>query len=168
MKAARALALGIVLALAGASNAFGAAPNLETYPIDDSFVPPVLSATCGFGVTRHVFGTLSIRTYVDSSGGFVREVDAYKLTETLTANGVTLTGRTVQQIFVALLPDGGFTVTVAGSDFRLTLRGSGISFGAVGRLVLVFDANGDLVDVSQDVGNATADYAAICAALSPA
>jgi hypothetical protein len=156
-----------VLGLAIGWPAYAAAPAVDSYAIDDSFTPPVLSATCGFTVTRHVVGTLTIRTYISKTGQFVREVDAYNLTETLSANGITLTGRTVQQIYVTLLPDGGFTVTVVGSDFRLALRGSGISFGAVGRLVLVFDAAGDLVEVTQDVGDARADFAAICAALTP-
>jgi hypothetical protein len=163
----RATVAAAVLGLTLAWSTYAVAPSRETYVIDDSFVPPILSATCGFDVTRHVFGTLTIRTYVDKTGQFVREVDAYNLTETLSANGITLTGRTVQQIYVTLLPDGGFTVTVVGSDFRLALRGSGISFGAVGRLVLVFDAAGDLVDVAQDVGDARADFAGICAALTP-
>ena len=163
----RATLAATVLGLAVAWPAAAVAPATETYAIDDSFTPPILSATCGFAVTRHVFGTLTVRTYVSKSGQFVREVDAYNLTETLSANGITLTGKTVQQIYVTLLPDGGFTVTVVGGDFRLALRGSGISFGAVGRLVLVFDAAGDLVDVTQDVGDARADFTGICAALTP-
>jgi len=168
MKTARTLAIGVVLALTVAGNTFAAAPDMETYTIDESFVPPTLSTTCGFDVTRHMFGTLTIRTYYDGSGNFVREVDAYKLTETLSANGITLTGRTVQQIFVTMLPDGAFTVAFVGSDFRLALRGAGISFGSVGRFVLAFDANGDFVGVAQDVGNVQGDFDAICAALTPA
>jgi hypothetical protein len=167
VRLAQATGMAVALCLGTVCAALAVTPTTESYAIDSSFTPPILSAACGFDVTRHVFGTLTIRTYTDKAGNFVREVDSYKLTETLTANGITLTGKTVQQIYVGLLPDGGFTVTVVGSDFRLALRGSGISFGAVGRLVLVFDANGDLTGVTQDVGDARADYSAICAALTP-
>lgn len=158
----------LVLSMATSAQVLGATPSIDIYAIDDTFVPPILSTSCGFDVSRHVVGTLTVRTFVDRSGQFVREVDAYHLTETLTANGVTLTGRTVQQIYVGLLPGGGYTVTVVGSDFLLAVKGSGYSFGTVGRLVLVFDANDDLVDVTQDVGSARSDYQAICAALTPA
>ncbi len=38
---------------------------METIAIDTAFTPPALSAACGFDVTRHVVGTLTVRTYVD-------------------------------------------------------------------------------------------------------
>jgi hypothetical protein len=162
----RATVVALVLTIMASAQALAATPTINTYAIDSTFVPPTLSRTCGFDVTRHVFGTLSIKTFVDTRGQFVREIDSYHLTETITANGITLTGRTVQQIFVDLLRNGGYTVTVVGSDFLLTLAGSGYSFGAVGRLVLVFDSNDQLVDVTQDVGGARSNYLAICAALT--
>lgn len=46
------------------------------------------------------------------------------------------------------------------------MPGSGISFGAVGRLVLVYSASSQLVDVTMDVGDIRSDYHAICAALT--
>jgi hypothetical protein len=165
-KLMRAALMATLLALSGVGAANAAAPGIEMDAIDTTFTPPLLSATCGFDVTRHTFGTLTIRTYVDRNGDFVREVDAYHLTETVSANGNTLTGRTIQQIFVNLLPGGGYTVTIVGSDFRLSVPGSGISFGAVGRLVLVFSDDDELIDVTMDVGNVRADYEAICAALA--
>jgi hypothetical protein len=164
----RATVVGLVLALVVSAQALAVRPILNTYAIDSTFVPPILSATCGFDVTRHVVGTLTVKTFVDTNGQFVREIDSYNLTETLTANGITLTGRTVQQIFVNLLRNGGYTVTVAGSDFLLAVGGAGYVFGAVGRLVLVFDANDQLIDVNQDVGASRSDYLAVCAALTPA
>jgi hypothetical protein len=68
---------------------------------------------------------------------------------------------------VKLLGDGSFTVASAGSDFRLSVPGAGVSFGSVGRLLLHYAADNTLIDVVQDVGNSQADYAAICGALSP-
>jgi hypothetical protein len=155
-----------IIAIAMPMGSRAAAPSVETVPIDVTFVPPALSATCGFAVTRHVEGRLTVRTFVDSSGAFARELDGYLLTETLTANGRTLTGRTTQVITVSALPDGTFTVAFMGTDFRLPVAGSGIAFGTVGRFVLLLAADGTIVGVTQDVGNATANTGAICAALA--
>ncbi len=161
------LAALVVMFVFPASSAFAGAPDRDVYPVDDTFSPPVLSAACGFEVTRHVEGTLTIHTFYDAQGNFVRELDSYHLTETLSANGQTLVGRTIQNILVTLYSDGSFAVAFMGSDFRLSVPGSGISFGTVGRFVLLFDSNGD-VQVVQDVGDASANYDAICAALTAA
>jgi hypothetical protein len=163
----RAALLAAALAIGTSAASLASSPSVETVSIDLAFTPPVLSAACGFDVTRHVLGTLTVRTFFDASGGFRRELDAYRLTETLSANGQMLVGRTTQVIFVTLFPDGSFTVSFVGSDFRLSVPGVGISFGTVGRFVLLFSANNDLIDVVQDVGDARADFGAICAALSP-
>jgi hypothetical protein len=80
-------------------------------------------------------------------------------------NERTLVGRTTQNIATTLLPDGSFTVSFVGTDFRLPVPGAGISFGSVGRFLLVFDTNNTLIDVRQDVGNARGDFAVICSAL---
>jgi hypothetical protein len=61
--------------------------------LDFSFTPPLLSAACGFPVTRHVEGTLTIRSFYDAQGSFTRELDEYRLVETMSANGPTLIGR---------------------------------------------------------------------------
>jgi hypothetical protein len=149
------------------SSAFAGAPDRDVYTVDDTFSPPALSAACGFEVTRHVEGTLTVHTFYDVEGNFVRELDSYHLTETLSANGQTLVGRTVQNILVTLYSDGSFAVAFMGADFRLSVPGAGISFGSVGRFMLLFDSNGD-VQVVQDVGDARANYDAICAALTAA
>jgi hypothetical protein len=161
-------AAAVVATAAGAATpADTSAPTAEVVPIDFSFTPPLLSATCGFDVTRHVEGTLTIRTFVDSDGSFRRELDQYHLVETLAANGRMLVGRTTQNIATTLLPDGSFNVSFVGTDFCLPVPGAGISFGSVGRFLLVFDANNTLIDIRQDVGDARGDFAAICAALTP-
>jgi hypothetical protein len=163
----RAALLAAAVAIATMAPTLAVSPSVEKVPINVSFTPPALSAACGFDVTRDVVGTLTIHTYFDANGDFKRELDAYRLTETLTANGEVLIGRTTQVISVDLLPDGTYTVTFAGSDFRLPVPGAGISFGTVGRLVLLFSADDELIDVVQDVGDARADFGSICAALSP-
>jgi hypothetical protein len=165
MQTLRAALLATAISIGMAVPALAISPTVETDSIDVTFRPPALSVACGFEVTRHVAGSLTIRTFLDSSGDFRRELDAFRLTETLTANGRMLVGRTTQEIFVNLLPDGSYTVSFVGSDFRLSVPGSGISFGTVGRFVLLFSADNELIDTVQDVGDAHADFSAICAAL---
>jgi hypothetical protein len=155
-----------LLAAATASPAGATAPATEVIPIDFSLTPPLLSAACGFTVTRHVEGTLTIRTFYDEQGSFTRELDQYRLVETVSANGRSLEGRTIQNISVTLLDDGSFTVAFVGTDFRLPVPGAGIAFGSVGRLVLLFASDNTLLDVVQDVGDVRSDYAAICQALA--
>lgn len=160
--------LGTMLALTAALTApaaLAAAPDVAVVPIDVSFTPRNLSAACGFTVTRHVVGSLTVRDFY-KAGSFARELDQYRLVETLAANGHTLIGRTTQQIVVTMLPGGSYTVAFMGTDFRVPVPGSGISFGTVGRFVLVFDADSTLLSVSQDVGNSAADYDALCGSLS--
>jgi hypothetical protein len=155
-----------VIVAAAASPAAATAPTTEVTPIDFSFTPPLLSAACGFTVTRHVEGTLTIRTFYDEQGSFTRELDQYRLIETVSANGQTLVGRTIQNISVTLLDDGSFTVAFVGTDFRLPVPGAGMAFGSVGRLVLLFAPDNTLLNVVQDVGNVQSDFGAICQALA--
>jgi hypothetical protein len=159
-------ALALCLASGTASTAGAAAPTTDVIPIDYSFTPPQLSGACGFAVTRHVEGTLTIRTFYANDGSFVRELDQYQLVETLSANGHTLVGRTIQNIQVVLLSDGSYTVAFTGTDFRVAVPGAGISFGSVGRTVLLFAADNTLLDIKLDVGNFQGTFAALCTALS--
>jgi hypothetical protein len=162
----RAVLIAVVaMSILPTSAVMAGAPDTETFTIDTTFIPPQLSAACGFNVTRHVEGTLTVRTFFDASGSFRRELDSYHLTETLSANSHALVGRTAQQIFVTLYDDGSFAVAFVGSDFRLPVPGSGMSFGSVGRFVILFASNGS-EQVVQDVGNIRADFQAICAALA--
>ena len=156
-----------VIAAATASPTAATAPTTEVVPIDFSFTPPLLSAACGFPVTRHVEGTLTIRTFYDEQGSFALELDGYRLVETVSANGRTLVGHTIQNIAVTLLDDGSFTVAIVGTDFRLPVPGAGISFGSVGRLLLLYAADNTLIEVAQDVGDVRTDVAVICEALRP-
>ena len=141
-------------------------PSTITTTIDDTTIAPQLSAACGFQITRNVVGTLSVRTYIDTAGNFVREVDQYHLVETLTANRLSLAGRTSQSIVVTVAADGSYTVSFAGTDFRLTAPGSGVTFGSAGRLVLAFAADNTFLGVIHAVGDTRNDVAAICAALT--
>lgn len=152
-------------ALITAPAAVAVAPSVDVIPINSTFTAPQLSAACGFTVTRHVEGRLTVRTFSDTNADFVRELDQYNLVETVSAGGKTLSTRTVQNIAVEVLSDGSYTVSFVGTDFRLPVPGSGIAFGSVGRLVLHFAADNTFLGVDQDVGASAADVAAICSAL---
>src|SRR5262245_7123564 len=102
-RVAKALGIAAVLLVGTSAQTLAVAPSVDAFAIDSTFIPPLLSAACGFPVSRHVVGTLTVRTYFGGDGSFAREVDAYKLTETLTANGKSIIGRTTQQIFVSVL-----------------------------------------------------------------
>jgi hypothetical protein len=155
-----------LVALSG-TNGYATSPTTETILISQTFPAKALTASCGFAVTGHIEGSLTVKTFVDQSGNFAREIDSYHLVNTFTANGHTITGRTSQQIQVTLLSDGSYTVAFNGTDTVMTLPGEGVVFGNVGRLELLFSADNELLGVVQDAGQSFLNTAAICAALAP-
>ena len=87
-----------VIAAAIASPAGATASTTEAVPIDFSVSPPLLSAACGFPVTRHVEGTLRIRTFYDAQGSVARELAQYHLVQTVWANGLLDVVQTVGDV----------------------------------------------------------------------
>jgi hypothetical protein len=150
--------------LLGPVPAEAAAPTHQSIAISQTFPAPVLSDACGFAVTGHLEGTMTVTDFVDRQGSFVREITLFHLGQTFGANGHVITGRTSQQVTTAAQPDGSFTVAFVGTDSLFALPGSGPVIGSAGRLELHYSADGELVDV-QAVGPVFADPAALCAAL---
>ena len=142
-------------------------PTRETILLNETFPAPMLSAACGFPVTGHFEGSLTVRTFLNKSGDFTKEIDSYNLINSFTANGHTLTGRTSQQIKVTLLPDRSYTVAFNGGDTILTVPGAGAVLGNVGTFVVHFSADNDLLQVIREAGENFDDTAAICTALAP-
>jgi hypothetical protein len=155
-----------LVALSG-TRAYATPPTRETIYIDETFPAPMLTGACGFPVTGHIEGRLTVTTFVNQSGDFIREIDSSHLVNTFTANGHMLTGRTSQQIQVTLLEDGSYTVAFNGTDTVLTLPGAGVVLGNVGRLSLLFSADNELLEVLQETGQQFQNTEAICAALAP-
>ena len=141
------------------------APTSEVIPVEYTFSPP--GAACGFAITIHVEGTLTIRTFLDANGSVRRELDTSHLVETWSANGVTLVGRMIQNTTTTPLADGSVTIALVGLDFRIPVPGAGIAAGFVGRVVILIRQNPLSIDVLQSVGNVGDDFAAICEALAP-
>ncbi len=167
LRLASVLAFSAFLLVLSSTTTYATPPTRETIYINETFPAPMLTGACGSQVTGHIEGTLTITTFVNHSGDFVREIDSYHLVNTFTANGHTLTGRTSQQIQVTLLEDGSYTVAFNGTDTVLTLPGAGVVFGNVGRLNLLFSADNELLEVLQETGQSFQNTEAICAALAP-
>jgi hypothetical protein len=142
-------------------------PTTETILLNETFPAPMLSAACGFPITGHFEGSLTVRTFLNKPGDFTKEIDSYHLINSFTANGHTLTGRTSQQIKVTLLPDRSYTVAFNGGDTILTVPGAGAVLGNVGTFVLHFSADNALLQVIREAGESFDDTAAICTALAP-
>jgi hypothetical protein len=167
LRLASVLALSAFLLVLSSTTTYATPPTRETIYINETFPAPMLTGACGFPVTGHIEGTVTITTFVNQSGDFIREIDSYHLVNTFAANGHTLTGRTSQQIQVTLLEDGSYTVAFNGTDTVLTLPGAGVVFGNVGRLNLLFSADNELLEVLQETGQSFQNTEAICAALAP-
>jgi hypothetical protein len=142
-------------------------PTTETILLNETFPARMLSTACGFPITGHFEGSLTVRTFLNKSGDFTKEIDSYNLINSFSANGHTLIGRTSQQIKVTLLPDRSYTVAFNGGDTMLTVPGAGAVLGNVGTFVLQFSADNELLQVIREAGESFADTAAICSALAP-
>ena len=147
--------------------ASAAAPSRQSVPIRTTFPAPVLSQACGFAITGGLNGTMTVKDFVDREGNFSQEITQIHMVQTFSANGHLVSGHTSQPIKTLVQPDGSITVTFMGNDSMFTLPGPGPAIGSVGRLVLLFSADGDLVDVVQETGQVFQDPSAICAALAP-
>ncbi len=167
LRPASVLALSAFLFVLSSTATYATPPTRETIDINETFPAPMLTGACGFQVTGHIEGTLTVTTFVNQSGDFIREIDSYHLVNTFTANGYTLTGRTSQQIQVTLLEDGSYTVAFNGADTVLRSPGAGVVLGNVGRLNLLFSADNELLEVLQEAGQNFQNTEAICAALAP-
>ncbi|GAB4003075.1 hypothetical protein GCM10028772_05450 [Nocardioides ultimimeridianus] len=150
--------------LASAS-AVAVEPGRVSASVDVTVPAAILTQECGFPVTAHLEGTVTTTDFVDRSGTFSKEIDQNHLVQSFSANGRVLVGRTSQPIVTTARPDGSFSVAFMGSESMFTVPGAGAVLGNVGRLVLVFDADGD-VQVVQETGQQLGDLAAVCAALA--
>ena len=154
-----------IAALLAPVPAGAAEPTHQSIAMSQTFPAPVLSGACGFAVTGHLEGTMTVTDLVDRQGNFVREITLFHLVQSFGANGHVITGRTSQQITTATRPDGSLTVAFMGTDSLFTLPGSGPVIGSAGRLELHYSAGGELVEV-QATGPLFANPAALCAAFS--
>ena len=103
----------VVVAGALAPSASAAPPTIERIQIDETFLDEELSAECGFDVTIHAQGKLTIRTF---SGGRTGPAEFATLNVTVTAttgdNSVTV--RDVGGDLTRVEPDGTRVLMIFG------------------------------------------------------
>lgn len=109
----RALPLGAILLLLGlaVAPAEGAKPTIERIVVDDEFVDEELSEACGFEVTGHAEGKLTLRQF---SGGRLDAVNNVNVVVTLSANGNTYTLHDVGADVAKVLKDGTIQLAIVG------------------------------------------------------
>ena len=149
----RALPLGaILLSLClAAPAAEGAKPSLERIVVDDEFVDEALSDACGFEITGHAVGKVTLREFSD---GRLATVNNVNIVFTLSANGNTFSLRDVGADVTKVLNDGTIEVAIIGQ----------VPFGFTG----VLKINPETEEVSHEPQHDTeaSDLEAACAALA--
>ena len=158
-----ALALATLMAGIGATSAMAGPPTWETVTVDDTYPLPRTSATCGFEVYKHDFGTLKIQTVV--ADGTVRIHDvAVQIDSVISApsTGGSLLihpagtgGRSV-----TLHLDGSVTYLAHGTDGVITVEGVGLVYAATGMTRIETDASGNVTEVAH--GLHSEDFSALC------
>jgi hypothetical protein len=158
-----ALALATLVAGIGATSAMAGPPTWETVTVDDTYLLPRTSATCGFEVYKHDFGTLKIQT-VEADGSVRIHDVAVRIDSVISApsTGASLLvhaggtgGRSV-----TLHPDGSVTYLAHGSDGLITVEGVGLVYAASGMARIEIDASGNVTEVAH--GLHSEDFSALC------
>jgi hypothetical protein len=158
-----AFAIAVAASLgAGHASANSSRTITGQFPIDQYhavFEPE--STVCGFPISAALTGRGTFQVLLDAEGNFVRGHVLFRISGTLTANGITIRFARSDNQFFEL--DG--TVTEVGLVFRDLLPGLGVVLMDRGRLV--FDGDGQLVFEAGPHPQLHGDYGGLCAALAP-
>ena len=158
-----ALALATLVVGTGATTAMAEPPAWETVSVDDTFLLPITSATCGFDVYKHDFGTLKIQTVEVDGSVLIHDVavqidsiiSAPSTGQSLLVHAAGYGGRNV-----TLHPDGSITYLAHGSDGVITVEGVGLVYAATGMTRIEIDASGNVTEVAH--GLHSEDFSALC------
>jgi hypothetical protein len=165
-----AVALVALLAAGPIPKALANPPDIQVVQYDETFQSPYWTGQCGFPVNRHNVGTLRISQYFDQGGNRVREIDAFNETGTISAHGISLTGRSHGPVVDTWHPDGSVTVLYTGinglASGLVVIPGNGIIHGTAGSTFIEIDAGGNVTQVRES-GLNIVNPAAVCAALTP-
>jgi hypothetical protein len=160
--AAAAAAATIALTSSVPAPASAATHSVETF----SFSTPAqvqLSEVCGYPVAFRLDGSWNIVTFTDSEGDVLKQRRNYRFTATISANGVSITGRTRGPEVVEYHEDGTSTMTVMNVVSR-QIPGLGTVMQQAGRVVVELDENGDQIgDATFEAGQFD-DPSEVCAA----
>jgi len=148
-----ALPLGAILLSLGlaAPAAEGAKPSLERIVVDDEFFDEELSAACGFDITGHAVGKVTLREF---SGGRLAAVNNVNVVVTFSANGNTFALHDVGADVARVLKDGTIQLAITGQ----------VPFGFTG--VLKIDPETEVVSHEPQHDTEASDLEAACAALA--
>jgi hypothetical protein len=161
------LGLALLLAFSAVAGASaGNGPIRTVYTTDFHDLSPILTAECGFPVTRDASGTLAELVWLDAQGQPVRATYTFPTAKLeLSANGHVMKANAAGPGFVTYSSDGSTTEVSTGTIHFTTAPGSGVVFGLAGRLVEVLNANGDVID--SDFHGTSGEIAKACAFLAP-
>ena len=158
-----ALALATLVVGMGATSAMAGPPTWETVTVDDTYLLPRTSATCGFEVDKHDVVTLKIQTVVADGSVRIHDV-AVQIDSVISApsTGQSLLvhpggtgGRSV-----TLHRDGSITYLAHGTDGVITVEGVGLVYAATGMTRVEIDATGNVTEVAH--GLHAEDFSALC------
>jgi hypothetical protein len=156
-----ASALGAIAA-ATSTPAHAATHSVETF----GFSTPAqgqLSSVCGYPVAMVLEGSWNIVTFTGDDGSVTKQIRTYRFTAELSANGVTITGRSRGPEVVEHHADGTSTMTAMGVVSR-QVRGAGTVMQAAGRVVVELDADGEQVGEPTFQAGQAEDPSEVCAA----
>jgi hypothetical protein len=163
-----ALALATLFVGIGSTSAMAQPPAWETIVVDDTYLLPRTSATCGFEVYKHDFGKLEVQTVVLPDGGVRIHDVAVSIDSVISAPS---TGQSVLVHpggtggrSVTLHPDGSVTVLTGGTDGMITVQGVGVVYASSGMERIEIDPSGNVTEMVH--GLRSEDYRALCPTLT--
>jgi hypothetical protein len=137
MRRARTLLLAIVATLLLAAPAAAAKPVMEKIQINDiGVVDEFLTEACGFEVLVDVTGHVIFRTWLDTDGNPIREVNNFAIQARFYTEAASFSTVDVGADRVTHNPDGSILLTVIGNIQPIQLPGLGLVYVDVGRTVL--------------------------------
>ena len=164
-----ATAAACMVAALSVASAKAAPPSVEVMPFEliEVVAPgePLLFGTnpCPFTITVHHQGTFVATTFFDQDGTPIRQlVRSEGFTETYSANGRSLTTKSIAPVTVTIDPtSGGFIFSGSGNQRHVTVSGVGLVLAQAGHQVT--DGEGNLISFTGLNIPAGSDF---CSALS--
>ena len=156
--------LVVTMAMLVAAPTEAATPMILKLPTDftETF------SDCGFTIVHHVEGSITIHVFFDKNGDPAFEIDNFALKESFTnpANGMSISTPNVGAGIITFHKDGSFTLADIGLLSHIVLKGQGEIAAKVGRIVVTFDADGNVTGIAFEAGKHDALLPAICTVLA--
>ena len=142
---ARIMGLGLLGVLLVAAPVSAGKPTRDWIDGSEQGVDPFLTGACGIEVVATVTGHFILRSWSDSAGNLVREVNNYAFGATYTSVNGSIRLRDVGVDRVTYLADGSVIQFIIGNVQSISIPGQGRVYADVGRtrVLITFDANGD-------------------------